>query len=582
MDNKDNSAIDNFNQYIKAPLSEKIKTGLINNKEHLLETDSFKQTLSFGTGGVREIVDHGTGRLNIYNIGRLSLSLFNALKEKPVSSILTIIAYDSRNSSVEFSRIAYHLLTQAGANVKVFKNPVPTPVLSFAVRELKAEAGIVITASHNPPEYNGFKVYGPDGGQIVSPVDKNVMKHYNAITYQELPANIESLSSLPVPAEDQIEEAIFEKFTENLKKEYFVSEHSKNVSVLYSPLHGTGASIFKKVFGSTGFSNFNLLEPQAEPDGDFPLVKSPNPEDPEAFEMLIEHGKKTGAELLLASDPDADRIGAAIKEGDSYRLLNGNQTGALLLEYILSIRAKLQIDSKSPYICTTIVTSPLIKKIAEHHNIAIRETLTGFKYIAAAISEDESNYIYGGEESYGYLLVNWIRDKDSISSAVALAELADTGSLSEKLNSIYLRYGVFNDRLFSVKNQPGSHGEKNIQRIMDQPGILVPLIEKYRKVDDILDLTEKGKQPKTDALKNLKNTLERSSVIQYYLLPEGRITIRPSGTEPKVKFYINLGAGKKDNQGENVNIEKTQKELAAESELFQNEIIDFLQKKPGS
>ncbi|RME89218.1 MAG: phospho-sugar mutase [Candidatus Hydrogenedentota bacterium] len=533
---------ENFKRFLEGPLTEAERKELTERKQEFLTGDAFDGEPSFGTGGMRQIVGLGTNRLNRYNIARLAYAVAGSWRKKDITEGIFIIGYDSRNSSVEFSRIAYHILSGEGFAVKVFKRPTPTPMVSFAIRQKNAVGGIVITASHNPPQYNGFKVYAQDGGQIVSPIDKEIQEAFSKIPYVALDKKIHEYAETPVPAPDLIEEEIAEAYIQRLSKESFVQEGEKQIRILYTPLYGTGGWIFEKTFHSLGFSHFELFQVQAQPNGNFPKLKSPNPEDPEAFEAVLEYARtfiqagKPAPELVLATDPDADRVGCAIRNGEDYLLLNGNQIGSLLL-YSMIQGKKASLEN--PYICKTIVTTDLQRKIAEKHGVRVMETLTGFKYIAEAIAKDPENYLFGGEESYGYLPVPWIRDKDSLSSAVALASLAEQSeSLLSLLGNIYREYGLYAEILHNIKLD----SKQQLNEISEKMKSLYSWVGKELagyKISDVLDLTS-DKEPQRDDLKTLKKELPAANVVQLFLDPEAKVTIRPSGTEPKVKVYVSL------------------------------------------
>ena len=525
-----------LNKYLEAPLTEIEREAVIKAFEQLKNEQAFDGTPSFGTGGMRQIVGHGSNRLNPSTIARLSLALSYTLAENYQEKTKVVIGYDSRLSSEDFAAITYRILTKAGIEVKVFNRPTPTPLISYAVRELKAQAGIVITASHNPGEYNGYKVYGEDGGQIVSPLDQQIQNKFNCISFADLSPN--HIEIKKIDNDDIIEEEIIEKYIDRLKKEDFVSAEKKKIKVLYSPLHGTGGWVFKRVFAELGFENFHILESQETPDGNFPNTTGLNPEEKNAFTGLIEKGKETGADLLIATDPDADRVGCAVRKGGDYIFLNGNQIGSLLLESIAGRKAK---NLPNAFICKTIVTTELQRRIADSYNIKTVETLTGFKFIAEAISQDPENYLFGGEESYGYLPLHWVRDKDSISSAIALAELAETTSLLDALDDLFVRHGLYLEELISVNlKEKGPEFMNDIVNKLRHPADLIGDSIGERSVIDILDTQEGSAAPKTDFVKSIKKSLPNAIVVQYYLEPEGRITIRPSGTEPKVKIYFSL------------------------------------------
>jgi phosphomannomutase len=573
-----------YENYLNNPLTAQEKEFLIKNKDRLIQNNLFEKELSFGTGGVREIVEHGTNRLNKFNIARLTLALVKTIHEKPGKDAKTnekkiiVIAYDSRLTSPEFSRQTYHILKNNDFTVKIFRQPTPTPLLSFAVRHYKASAGIVLTASHNTSEYNGYKVYGDDGGQIVSPDDLTFETNYMGISYLDMLKYEHLYNDQPPADEDVIEEEIYEAYLKKIQGESFIGASQKKISILYSPLHGTGGWIFKKIFPALNFTNFHLLAEQSEPDGNFPTVKSPNPEEPGAFELLMKKAHKdsddgvkdANYDILLATDPDADRVGVAVKNKGGYTLLTGNQICALLLDYLIRKKHNFSI---SPYVCKTIVTSDLVAQIASVNDIRVVEVLTGFKNIAAAIGNDPDNYIFGGEESFGYLPVNWIRDKDSISSAVALCEMADAENLVDTLENIYVNYGFYYDHVFSIKLTGGDDERVKILQKMDDPLKFISSLPVTRKLVDIMDLRNDHQQPSLAENQSLKKKLGRAGVVKFFLTPDASITIRPSGTEPKIKIYISL---KSPAPVKKEYIEIAQKELADEGLLLQREITQML------
>lgn len=562
------------NQYLLAPLTEEEKIQIDQSKNQFIEEKAFDGFPSFGTGGMRAIVGHGTNRLNIYNIAKLNMAFAKVLKTQ-FNRPVVVMAYDSRISNTLFSKVSYHILKSFDIDVKIFKRPTPTPMLSFAVLELHASAGIVITASHNPPEYNGYKVYWDNGAQIIPPYDGDIENLFQEISYADIPKDIHSWIQTPPDEKDLIEEEIVTRYLAKIRKESFVSDQKKNISILYSPLHGTGGWIYERVFKELNFENFSILEEQKEPDGRFPTVKSPNPEDSVSFEMLIQKGKEKKAKLLLASDPDADRVGCALwsEEIQDYQFLTGNQIGALLLES--AARAKAQ-ELKNPFLCKTIVTTELQTRIASSYNIKTVETLTGFKYIAEVIEKDPDNYLFGGEESYGYLPIAWVRDKDSLSSSLALSELAEKNDLMKLLNSLYTKHGYYHEITKNIKLSADKPGlmEKISNKIENFSGILENFIED-RKVIDIISLVHSAKEACTEAGKIYRKSLPESKVLQYWLEPEGRITVRPSGTEPKIKIYISLRSREVPNLE---NLKKIQNETEIEAEtilnIFANKLLE--------
>jgi len=527
-----------YQKFLQSPLTAAEKDDLEKNKAQLISERAFDGEPAFGTGGMRAITGLGTNRLNVQNIGRLNLAVAEYFK-KTKSSPLLAMGYDSRLTSPQFSRLSYHILTQNGLRVKIFRRPTPTPLLSFAVRELGADCGVVLTASHNPPQYNGYKAYGADGGQIISPVDKDIQNLFLATGFDRLPANLHELAEKPIPEADLIEEETYQAYIARLKKEVFYQNKPKHARILYSPLHGTGGWLFERAFKELGYNTFSVLAEQAQPDGNFPTVKSPNPEEPAAFERLLAaaNGATEMPDLLVATDPDADRVGAMLKTATGYHFLTGNQIGSLLLE---SIARKKTKSLAKPYICKTIVTTELQRLIADGYGIKTVETLTGFKYIAEQVAKDPENYLFGGEESFGYLPIHWVRDKDSLSSALALAELAEDENLVQALDEIYIRHGLFHELLHSIdlSKSPALLPE-TLGKLAD-PQAFAQQVNFGREVVDILDLRKGAKEPATQTCRDLKKQLGEGDVIQFWLKDFSRLTIRPSGTEPKIKAYLSL------------------------------------------
>ena len=569
-----------FNQFLGAPLAPEDRNYLESNKEAILATDKFAGYLAFGTGGMRQVVELGTNRLNIYNIAKLSLCVVDWLLLDKTSSKNNkiILGYDSRNTSTMFAYLVYHLMRHQQCNVKIFKRPTPTPMVSFAVRKLQAKAGVILTASHNPPEYNGYKLMGSNGGQIISPNDKMIQKFFLESSYEALPQNIHQWKDLSPNEEDIIEEEIISDYIKCIQKESFVSSEDKKVSILYSPLHGTGGWAFERVFSELGYKNFSILQEQAEPDGNFPTIKSPNPEEPSSFDKLKENAQ--GAQILIATDPDADRVGLHVLqksegEKDHYVFLTGNQTGCLILK---SLAENLPSKISQPYMCKTIVTTELQRKIADAYGIRTVETLTGFKYIANVLEKDIENYVFGGEESFGYLPVNWIRDKDSISSAIAISEMANQKDLLVELNNIYVKFGLYHEELYNIRLDADSI--LLIDRLKTDFLKCDLLVGKHfasRKVIDYINLNHKsiqdGDEPVTKEGHALYDLLPEANVLQLWLQPEGRITIRPSGTEPKIKIYLSL---KYQKNVTNETMETAKKSLQEEGQKTVQEFLTFL------
>jgi len=563
-----------YYEFEKAPLSTDDKEYLKENIHALVDKGAFDGHPKFGTGGMREIYGLGSNRLNLYNVSRLNFSLSKVIKDKLQANAKIIIGFDSRLSYPILSRLCFDQFTKEGHEVLIFDKPTPTPLVSFAIRYLKAHAGIILTASHNPPEYNGYKVYWNDGAQIVSPIDQLVQQEFDNLSYEKLTSEIHASANNEIPQQALIKDEVLDAYIEKISTEPFVDTSTKLASILYSPLHGTGAYSFEKVFKAMNFINFKILSSQKEPDGNFPLVKSPNPEDKIAFELLEEQGLKSKTQILIATDPDADRVGCALYDAKNnrYEYITGNQIGSLLLESMARKKTSLL---KDPYICKTIVTTELQRKIANSYNCRTIETLTGFKFIAEAIEKDPKNYLFGGEESYGYLPISWVRDKDSISSALALCQLASEVDLLEALDEIYLKNGLYLETLHSIKFAAGEVHKKDLllEKLKDPKKLFAEKIYD-RDIIDILDLQENAVEPKSNEVKKMYHELPKSLVVQYYLQPEGRVTIRPSGTEPKVKIYISLkyhGSLNKENLG------FAKKALQSEIEQTLNFVLEKLQ-----
>lgn len=519
-----------------------VKNWITENSPELEE--AFYKDLEFGTGGMRGIMGVGTNRINKYTIGKATLGLANYLiKSFPEQKISLAIAYDCRNQSYNFAMVAAAVLSSKGIKTYVFNELRPTPLLSFAVRHLHCNAGIVITASHNPKEYNGYKVYWNDGAQLVSPQDKGVMKAVNDIknfTEIDFSPKKEFIKTIGADTEN----AYFQKVKELLT---FSGETDKSIPIVFTSIHGTGITLVPKLLKELGFDHIHVVEEQSIPDGNFPSVQSPNPEERSALEMAIDLAKKTNAELVMGTDPDADRVGLAIKDNQGeWILLNGNQAGSILINYLLE---KLDPAAyKSSFVCKTIVTSELIKAIADSYNIMCIDTLTGFKYIAQVIRELEGKYkfIGGGEESFGYLAGDFVRDKDAV-IAVALfsqiaAECKAKGSdLYHYLLSIYKKHGVYKERLLSITKK-GKAGLEEIGQLMDNYRSNTPKElagERVLSFSDYQNGVRKNFQTNTEE----KLDFEKSNVLQFTTENGSTITVRPSGTEPKIKYYFGVKEG---------------------------------------
>ncbi len=537
------------------------------------ELEFYTHELSFGTGGARGIIGPGSGRMNKWTVGRLSLSLCHLLKHEASSPSL-VIAYDSRRMSGDFARTAAGIAAAMRVKVYLFDEVTPTPILSYAVRKLKALAGMIITASHNPPEYNGCKIYGSDGGQIVAEPQKQLENILNSThNWADIPF-LDPQDKLYKQHVHMIGQEIKKQYIADMGHVFFVSSrenpNKKGLKIVYTPLHGTGGNWLVPLLCQHGF-DVQLLPSQAEPDGEFPTVKYPNPEEAEALQLVEQYASKMEADLFLATDPDADRLGAGVRDSHSrYIRLTGNQLGSIMCAYMCenyasSARYKRSRDGR-PYICKTIVTTDLQKKIAEAHNVQVCEVLTGFKYISeqiANIEKRQDHYLFGGEESYGYLPVDFVRDKDALASALLLCEiLTEVKDLNAYLDMLYLRYGLYLENLRSITLH-GLAGQKRIQEAMqnlrEQDLASWPLGK--RKVCAVLDYQNHSCNKKHTP--SMFQDLPASNVLQFLLEPEGKLTIRPSGTEPKIKLYASLRYSKKLS---------TTKELAGAKKELENEL----------
>lgn len=509
-------------------------------------TEAFYRNLEFGTGGLRGIMGVGTNRMNKYTVGMATQGLANyLLKMFPGSSKIKVaIAHDSRNNSSFFAQISANVLSANGIFVYLFDSLRPTPELSFAVRYLHCQAGIVITASHNPPEYNGYKAYWEDGGQLIKPHDVNVITEVN---------NIGSLTDVRFdPVKENINiigEEIDNEYLNRLKglslSPDIIRKH-KNIKIVYTPLHGTGVQIVPRALGLFGFSNIMHVPEQDIPDGNFPTVKSPNPEESAALSLAIEKAKETDADLVLATDPDADRVGAAIRTPDgNYKLLNGNQTASLLIYYLVTKWKENNKLTGKEYIVKTIVTSEILREIAIKNGVHCFDTLTGFKYIAELIrlNEGKMTFIGGGEESYGYLVGDFVRDKDAVISCCMIAEVAAWAkekniTLGELLPLIYKEYGFYKEKLHSVTRK-GKEGAEEIAAMMDGYRKNPPAAINGSRILTIKDYTSRIEK---DLIKQTEKAIElpKSDVLQFILEDGSKISVRPSGTEPKIKFYFSV------------------------------------------
>ncbi|MDR3286143.1 MAG: phospho-sugar mutase [Prevotellaceae bacterium] len=515
---------------------------LIDNDEQEL-VESFYRTLEFGTGGLRGIMGVGSNRMNKYTVAMATQGLANYLKKEINDAEISVaIAYDCRNNSNFFAKIASSVLAANGIKVYLFDSLRPTPELSFAVRYFSCNSGIVVTASHNPKEYNGYKVYWNDGGQIVAPHDKNIIAEVNKITDID-EVKFSDNDDKIIMTGNEIDNIYIDKLCSLSMSPEIISKHN-DMKIVYTPLHGTGVKLVPKMLRQLGFTNIINVAEQDVNDGNFPTVLSPNPEESSALKMAIDKAIATDADLVMATDPDGDRVGVAVRNSDNeFVLLNGNQTAAIITYYLLKKWSEKGLLKGKEYIVKTIVTSNLLNKIAEKFNVECFDVLTGFKYIAEKIKENEGvkKFIAGGEESYGFLVGEFVRDKDAVMTCGIIAEIAAWASDNNKtfidlLRDIYLEFGFYKEKLVSLTKK-GKAGVEEIQQMMhnfrENPprsfaGSELKFAYDYQSAE-MLDfangLRTKINQPKSNVLQ--------------FVTGDGTVdSVRPSGTEPKIKFYI--------------------------------------------
>lgn len=507
--------------------------------------DAFYKDLEFGTGGLRGLMGQGPNRMNRYTVGAATQALSNYLKEVFADEKISVaIAYDSRHNSRFFAQVTADVFSANGIKVFLFEELRPTPELSFAVRHLSCKAGVVLTASHNPKEYNGYKAYWDDGAQVVSPHDKNIMAEARKITE---PSQIffERNEKLIKPIGKEIDEAYIDQVLSLSVFPEVVKKHN-DIRIVYSSLHGTGGTLIPEVLNRMGFEKVRTVTEQASPDGNFPTVLYPNPEERDAMEMALEQAVDYEADLVMATDPDADRVGIAVRNSrGEFILLNGNQTAALLIGYVMEARKKAgKIDGKQ-MVVKTIVTTELIDDMAAHYGVDCFNTLTGFKHIAALIRtlEGKKEFIAGGEESYGYMIGDAVRDKDAVASCAMIAEMvayaaSKNMTLFDKLPELCKKHGFYLERLVSVKKE-GQKGAKEIKNMMSEFRKNPPSKLAGSKVVRILDYQSSIEHHlKTGEKRNID--LPKSNVLQFYTENGSKVSMRPSGTEPKIKFYFSV------------------------------------------
>lgn len=514
---------------------------LIDGPKELLE-DAFYTSLAFGTGGMRGVMGVGDNRINKYTLGKATQGLSNYLKKVFSDDPLrVVIAYDCRHNSDTLAQTVAEVFSANGIQVKLFSSLRPTPELSFAVRYLKCHCGIVLTASHNPPEYNGYKVYWQDGGQLVPPQDSAIIAEINALDYKDIrfDANHDLIQAI-----DQEVDQAFIKASIDAVPKHAKDEDRSALGVVFTPLHGTSVTMVPPVLSAAGFSQVHLVKEQATPDGDFPTVSSPNPEEPQALKMAMDQAEEIKADLVIGTDPDCDRLGIAVRNTEgALTLLNGNQAMVIKTHFLLD---KLSADqkNKTPFIASTIVSTPMMQLLAQDFNLDYKEGLTGFKWIAKMVKDfPQQQFIGGGEESFGYMVGDFVRDKDAVTASLLICEIAaylkgQGSSVWAYLQELYKRYGYFEEALISQVKK-GRQGAEEIKAIMTSfrqtppktiAGSPVTKIEDYQN-QKVLDLEHNREFPLD---------LPGSNVLIFYTLDGAKIAARPSGTEPKIKYYISV------------------------------------------
>ena len=537
--------LDKVNQWLTPTFDDKtqkeVNRMIAGNPSELKE--SFYKNLEFGTGGMRGIMGVGNNRINKYTLGKNTQGLSNYLKEVfSGEQIKVAIAYDCRHNSKAFGKVVADVFSANGIHVYLFEDLRPTPELSFALKHLNCHCGIVLTASHNPPEYNGYKVYWQDGGQLVPPQDAEIITEINRLDYSEIKfeSNSDLIEFIGATVDDVFIDASVENGSFNTPL-----EAKDNLNIVFTSLHGTSITTIPETLKRAGYKNVNIVKEQAEPNGDFPTVKSPNPEEPEALKMALQLAEEVNGDIVIGTDPDSDRVGIAVRNLDGkMTLLNGNQTMVVMTDFLLKQWESLGKLNGKEFIGSTIVSTPMLSVLADSYNTEIKIGLTGFKWIAKMIKDyPELNFVGGGEESFGYMVGDFVRDKDAVTSALLACEIAaqakaNGSSFYEELIQLYTKHGFYKERLVSLTKK-GIEGSEEIKQMMidarENPlkevnGEKIVLIEDY----------------KLSIAKNLQNHEEtildipKSNVLIYYTENGSKIALRPSGTEPKIKFYISV------------------------------------------
>ncbi len=515
---------------------------LKNNPEEL--EDRFYKNLDFGTGGMRGMMGVGTNRINKYTLGRNTQGLSNYLKQiYPNKNLKVVIAYDCRHNSKTFAKIVADVFSANGIEVFLFEDLRATPELSFALKHLNCQCGIVLTASHNPPEYNGYKVYWEDGGQLVPPHDKAIISIINNLDYKDI--NFSVQNELIHSIGKEIDDVFINAAVSNGTLEKNNNKNRENLTVVFTSLHGTSITAVPETLKRAGYTNVHIVEEQAIPNGDFPTVKSPNPEEPEALDMALKLAEKVKADIVIGTDPDCDRLGIAVRNtAGKLTLLNGNQTMVIMTKFLLEQWKNQGKINGNQFVGSTIVSTPMLPKLTEHFGVACKIGLTGFKWIAKMIEEYPTlDFVGGGEESFGFMVGDFVRDKDAVTSTLLACEIAalskaNGGSFFEELIGLYSTHGFYKERLISVTKK-GRKGAEEIQNIMDQarrhPQQTIHN-SKVVRIDDYQSSISKNTAENTSS----EIKIPKANVLIFTTEDGSKIALRPSGTEPKIKFYISV------------------------------------------
>lgn len=515
---------------------------LIANDPEALE-DAFYKNLAFGTGGMRGVMGIGDNRINKYTLGKNTQGISNYLKECfPGEQLKVAIAFDCRHNSKELAQIVANVFSANGIQVFLFSDLRPTPELSFAVKHLNCHCGIVLTASHNPPEYNGYKVYWQDGGQLVPPQDTQIIKQINALQYNDI--RFDAAQELITVIDKQVDDAFAKASIKN--GSYNTPDSAKKeLKIVFTSLHGTSITMIPRVLEEAGYTNVHVVAQQAQPDGDFPTVVSPNPEEPEALKMAIEIAQQTHADIVIGTDPDCDRLGIAVRNSQGImEIINGNQAMAIKTYFLLEQWEKAGKITGNQFVASTIVSTPMMAKIAEKFNVIYKEGLTGFKWIAKMVEDFPAlEFIGGGEESFGFMVGDFVRDKDAVTASLLACEIAAqqkaaSCTLFEYLDTIYKEVGYYKEHLVSLVKK-GKKGAQEIEQIMKEMRTNPP---KEIAGSTVIAIEDYNSSKKMDLLKDTCDTLDipKSNVLIYYTQDGSKIAARPSGTEPKIKFYISV------------------------------------------